>query len=140
MGKLAGFGTELQLYNGATYDTVAGVTNLGGPGLKLDTVDVTTHDQATAWEEVVATVLRTGEIALDIVYDPADGTHDPSTGLLYYLENKSSQLWKIVWPNHPTHTTWEFTAYCSGFSPTGEVAGALKAAITLKITGAPTLV
>jgi len=115
---------------------VAGVTNIDGPDLGLDTVDVTTHDQATAWEESVGTVLRSGEISLDIVYDPADATHDAGTGLAYRVEDKIYSFFKLIFADA---TEWVASGYVTGFKPTGKVDGALTATIKLKITAAPTL-
>ena len=142
MGKLAGFGTELQMSDMEvipTFNIIAYVKSMGGPSLKVDTEDVTTLEQATAWEEVVATIIRSGEISLEIVYDPAEGTHDATTGLLLNLAAKAVIDWKIVWPNHPTHTTWLVTALITGFEPGAPVEGGLTATVTLKPTGAVTL-
>ena len=61
MTKFAAFGTAL-LMDGTE---IAAVTSIGGPGLSLDTVDVTSHDQTAAWEEIAVTILRQGEMSLD---------------------------------------------------------------------------
>ena len=115
---------------------VAGVTNISGPGLGVDTEDVTTHDQATSWEENVATIIRSGEVSLDIVYDPANATHDASTGLVYRLEDKIYSFFKLIFVDD---TEWEFSGYVTGFEPSGPVGGALTATVKAKITGQPLL-
>ena len=117
---------------------VANVTNLSGPGLGVDTEDVTTHDQATAFEEVVATIIRSGEVTLDIVYDPAGATHDAGTGLVYRLEDKIYSFFRITFPDVGS-TDWEFFGYVTGFEPSGPVDGALTATVKIKITNQPTL-
>lgn len=114
----------------------AAVTNLGGPGLGVDTEDVTTHDQATAFEEVIATIIRSGEVSLDIVYDPADATHDAGTGLVYRLED---QIYSYFELNFSENTQWVFWGYVTGFEPGSPVDGALTAAVKIKITSQPTL-
>jgi len=117
--------------------TIANVTNIGGPGLGLDTEDVTSLDQATAWEEHVATILRSGEISLDLVFDPAGSTHkDATNGLLNDMKIRTSTTYSILFPGG---VTWSFTAYVTGFEPSAPVDGALTVACKLKITGAPTL-
>jgi len=115
---------------------VAQVTNISGPGLGVDTEDVTTHDQATAFEEVVGTIIRSGEISLDIVYDPADATHDAGTGLIYRMEDKIYSFFKLIFPDT---TEWEFSGYVTGFEPSDPVGGATTAAVKAKITGQPLL-
>jgi len=115
---------------------VAQVTNISGPGLAVDTEDVTTHDSTAAYEEVVATIIRSGEVTLDIVYDPADGTHDAATGLLYRLEDQIYSFFKLIFSED---TEWESSGYVVGFEPGSPVGGALTASVKLKITGQPLL-
>jgi hypothetical protein len=84
MAGIAGFGAELLLSDGAAapgYNLVANVTNIGGPSLALDVEDVTAHDSTGGWEEVIATILRTGEVTLDINFDPASLMHKIGTGV-----------------------------------------------------------
>jgi predicted secreted protein len=83
MAGIAGLGAELLLGDGASspnFNLVANVTSIGGPALALDTEDVTAHDSTGGWEEVVPTILRTGEVTLDINYDPASQMHRMGTG------------------------------------------------------------
>lgn len=122
---------------GVAYTTVASVTNVGGPGLALDTADVTTHDDATAWEDVITTILRSGEVSMDIVYDPNAATHSTATnGLLDRYQDKTSTAVRITFPGS---VLWYFSAYVTGFEPSAPFDGALTAAIKMKINGAPTL-
>jgi hypothetical protein len=115
---------------------VAQVTNISGPGLGVDVEDVTTHDSTNAWEEQVATIIRSGEITLDIVYDPADGTHDAATGLVYRLEDQIYSFFKLIFSED---TEWESSGYVVGFEQGSPVGGALTATVKLKITGEPLL-
>ncbi len=121
---------------GVVSTTIAQVKSIGGPSLSLDTEDVTTHDSTAAFEEVVATILRSGEVNLDIVYDPAGATHSASAGLLDYVENKTLVFCDLVF--FSTYN-WTFGAYVTGFEPSAPVDGALSATVTLKIAEAPTL-
>lgn len=133
--KYSAFGTLLK--RGAT--AIANVKSISGPGLKLDTEDVTSHDSTSGWEEVVGTILRSGEVSLDIVYDPADSTHkNASGGLLHDLTSRAATTFNLVFPTSPA-ATWSFSAYVTGFEPSAPVDGALTATVTLKVTGAVTL-
>lgn len=122
---------------GETLTAVAQIQNMSGPGLSLDTEDVTTHDSTGAWEEHVATILRSGELTLDLIYDPNHATHDASTGLISMLEARIPVGFEITFA---TSYTWAFAAYVTGFEPSAPVDGALTASVTLKLTGAPILV
>ncbi len=121
---------------GETLSPIAFISNISGPGLSADTEDVTTHDSTGAWEEHVVTILRSGEVSLDIVYDPEEETHDASTGLIAMLEARLPVGFEIVFPNT---TAWAFAAAVTGFEPSAPHDGALTAAVKLKITGAPIL-
>lgn len=135
MAKYAAFGAHLLRIAAE----IAGVKSIGGPGISLDTEDVTSHDSTEAWEEVVATILRTGQITLDIVYDPNAATHkNAATGLLYDLTTRASAAYSIVFATTPA-VTWSFTAYVVSFEPSAPVEGALTASVALKITGKPTI-
>ena len=135
MSKYSAFGTLLK--RGAT--TIAAVTNISGPGLSLDTVDVTSHDSTGAWEEVAATILRSGEVSVDIVFDPNAATHkNASGGLLYDLISRTAQTFSIVFPSTAA-VTWSFSAFVTGFEPSAAHDGGLTATIKLKITGQPTI-
>jgi predicted secreted protein len=135
MTKYSAFGTQFK--RGAT--AIAQVTNISGPGLSLDTEDVTSHDSTGGWEEVVGTILRSGEVTLELAYDPNAATHkNAAGGILADLVSRASTSYSIVFPSSPA-VTWTFTALCTGFEPSAPVDGALTASVTYKLTGQPTL-
>ncbi len=135
MANYAAFGTLLKIAG----TTVAGVTNIGGPGLTLETIDVTNHSSASAWREFVGGLKDGGEISVDIVFDPVAATHkNASGGLLYLLTTRASASFTITFPD-AAPTTWTFAAFVTSFEVGAPVADGLTASVTLKITGAPTL-
>ncbi len=135
MAKYSAFGTVFN--RGAV--AVAAVQNISGPGLSLDTEDVTSHDSTGAWEEVVGTILRSGEVSLDLIWDPGDATHKNSSGgLLYDMTSRTSTTYSLVFPSTPA-VTWSFTAFVTSFEPGAAHDAALTATVKLKITGQPTL-
>jgi predicted secreted protein len=133
--KYAAYGTTF----GTTGDAViAHVKSLTGPGLKLDTADVTTHDSAGGWEEVVGTILRSGEVKLELVYDPADATHkNAGVGLLAIMIGRATDGFTLTFPNA---SAFIFNAYVTGFEPSAPHDKDLSATVTLKLTGSPTIV
>ena len=139
MAKYDAYGTAL--YKGTNTGTAYGqVVSISGPSLSLDTVDVTSHDSTSAWEEVVATILRSGEITLEIVYDPANATHKYATGgLLYDMVSRTAITLTLIFPDTAT-TEWTFSAFVTAFEPSAPVDGALTASVTLKPTGVVTIV
>lgn len=132
MAKYDAFGTQL-LKDAVPY---AQITNISGPGLSLDTEDVTSHDSDGQWEEVVGTILRSGEVTMDLVFDPAGATH---ADLLTDLAARTLiTTFHIQWSDDAP-TTWDFKAFVTGFEPSAPVGGALTAVVKFKLSGQPTL-
>lgn len=142
MGQgISSFGTLLKLGDGGSpeqFTTIAEVKDISGPALALDTEDATSHSSTGGWEEVVPTVLRSGEVTFDLNFAPTHATHNPATGLIADMVNRVRRDFQLVFPD-AGHTTWQFSAYVTGFEPSAPVAGVLGAAVTLKVTGQPTL-
>lgn len=135
------FGTLLKVGDGATpevFTTVAEVTALNGPSLSQDTVDVTSHSSTGGWAEHVATIIRAGEIGLEVNFVPTDDTQDAVAGLINDLEGQTLRNFQLVWPDSGS-TTWSFAAYVTKFEPSAPVGGGLTASCTLLISGQPTL-
>jgi len=133
---LAGFGTKLKMGDGAetpTYAEIAGVTNISGPSFSVDTEDVTDMDSTNGWEEHIPTIKRSGEVALDIHFEPTETTHTDVTSALG--EQRSFQL---VFPDDSS-TQWDFDAIITGFETEEPYDGKISGSINLKITGEPTL-
>ena len=147
-GKKSAFGAILKADALAgdiagTYRTVANISAIKGPGLAVDTVDITSHDSTGGWEEVIATVLRSGEITLDIVYDPSAVTIKYVNWLLGKMAAKTLEGFKILFNDETVEanrSTWLFNAYITGFEPDMPFDGALTASMKLKISGQPTIV
>lgn len=135
MAKYAAYGTTF----GPTGEAVvANVKSISGPGIKLDTEDVTTHDSTGGWEQVVGTILRSGEVSLELVYDPANATHsNVAHGMLGLLILKASHSFTLTFPDT---TAWTLPGLVTGFEPSAPHDGALTATVTIKLTGQPTLV
>ena len=126
-----------------TYRDVAYISAIKGPGLALDTADVTSHDSTGGWEELVATVLRTGEVTVDINYDPAAVSIKYVNGLLGKMVAKTLEGFKIYFNDdtvEASRSIWAFNAFIVGFEPDTPHDGALTASMKLKLSGAPTIV
>lgn len=132
MSKTSAYGTTLVMDG----DPIAQVTNIAGPNLALDTVDVTTHDQAEAWEEHISTILRTGTLSIDIIYDPGLADH---VAVLAGMVGKEAVEFELRFPDI-AYSQYIFDAFVTGFNPSAPVDGALTAGVTIKVTGEPLLV
>jgi len=140
MAKFDAYGTKLYRGTSGAGDLYGQVSTISGPGLTADTIDVTSHDSTSAWEEVVVGILRSGEITMEIVYDPANAFYaNAGTGLLADFIARASITLTLKFPD-TAGTEWTFSAFVTGFEPSMPVDGALTASVTFKPTGAMTLV
>lgn len=134
-------GTLLKAGNGAAtevFTTIAEVTNIGGPSLALDPVEVTNMDSTAGWREFIGGLLDGGEVSLTINYLPTNATHNASNGLIADMTNRTKRNFQLVFSDGSS-TTFSFTALVTGFETGEPVDGQLTAEVTLKITGQPTL-
>lgn len=127
------FGTRLQRRVGGggpgAWETVAHATSIGGPGLSREEYDVTTHQSPGQWEEIIFGIKRSGEVSVDVNYNPAE--HD---GLLSDFSDPNPLGYRMVWPDD---SEWEFEAGLTGFEPDAPHDGQLTASLTFKLSGEP---
>ena len=130
--------TSTNTQAGTVYTTIAQVQNFGGPKLSTDIIDVTAHDSPGSWEESIATILRSGELTMDILYDPVLVTHSYTStiGLLYEYKERMIVWHKMTFPTTPA-ASWYFAGIVTGFEMSANYDDALRATVTLKLTGQP---
>ena len=135
MAGLDAFGTQLErsdMGGSPVFTAIANVTSFKGPGLKRNTVDVSTHDDADNFMQFIGTLVDPGEVSLDINYDPS--SHDD---LIADFADTDARNYKLVYPD--AASTWAFGAFLTGFEAQAPVDGKLSATVTFKITGKPVL-
>jgi len=107
-------GTQLQRGDGAdpeNFATVAKINNISGPNFSLDIDDTTDLDSPGGWEEVIPTILRSGEVVLDLSFLP-DNTSQ--LGLIEDMFGRILRNFQMIFPDTAA-TTWLFSAYVVGF-------------------------
>ena len=134
-------GTLLKIGDGGTptevFTTIGEITNITGPGVTLDTIEVTNHSSPGGCEEHIPSVLRTGEVTFDINFVPGSPTQSFATGLIGDAVSRTLRNFELLFPNL---VKWEFAGYVIGFEPDAPFDGKLGASVTVKPVGQPTLV
>lgn len=135
-------GTLLKMGDGGgteVFTTIAEVKNISGPSMSRDTFDLTTHSSTGSWREFGTGLKDAGEVSFDINYVPTNATHRLSTGVLGDFNSGVRRNYQLVFPNAGA-TTWSFSGFVTSFETSAPVDDLLGASITIKLTGAPTLV
>lgn len=138
-GAISAYGTYLKIGDGAgteAFTTIAEVQKIGGPKLKLDTKEVTSHSSTGGWREFIATLLDAGEVSFDGNFIPTNATQSQSSGVLKDMKNRTKRNFQLILPDT---TTWTFAAFVTGFEISAQFDDVLSFSASLKITGAPTL-
>jgi predicted secreted protein len=124
------FGTVLRT---DTFATITQVLDISAFNIAQTMLDDTTHDSPGGWEEVVAGIVKSGELSLDIVYDSDDVTHvalrADSIGRLV------TRNWKLVAPSLITLQEFRFTGGVAGLETKSPVNGLQTASIKFKVSG-----
>lgn len=133
---LAANATKFQRGTGTplTYSDIAEVTDLKGPGMKVDAIEATGYDSDGA-KEYIGGLLDGGEVSLELNFVPTDTGH---VALRTAFMAKNVGDYQIVFPDTPS-TKWSFQALITGFELATPVDDKVTATVTLQITGTPTL-
>lgn len=119
-----------------TYNTLAGVVSIQGPGISNDVLDATELASTGGWREKIAGLKDGGDLTLELHYVPDNAAHgDAGDGLLATLVAGTAYNFQISWPDTST-TLFQFAAIVSNFTPSAPFDGKLTSSVTLSITGA----
>ena len=123
---ISAFGTTLSW---EAHD-IAELTGITGPGLKLDMLDVSSHDSASGFRERVAGMGDAGGVKLDGNFYAGDV--NGQAALINALINKSQGTVLITFPDGATFSA---EAFVTAFEPTAPFDNKLSFTCTLNLTG-----
>jgi hypothetical protein len=138
--RIHAYGTQLQMSDGAgtpVFTAIAGLTNIEGPGISVESHDSTAHDSANAAREKLPGLFDAGQVSIEGYYDPSSATHDSTTGIVFVARSRLIRAFKIIDVDTGASTT-AFNGFFVSFNPTRPFDGLMGFSATLEITGLPT--
>lgn len=132
-----GYGSDFQRGDGGSpedFASVGEITAINGISLTKDTVDATHMQSPDAWEELISSIKRTGEISVDVNYVP---NSDASTAAIQDVNSSSPKNYRIVFPDN---SSWTFKAHAVGFEIGIPVEDKMTGTFTYKPTGKPAFI
>lgn len=138
MSETLALGTELLIGDGASpevFSEVAALREFSPPGLSVDTEETTNHSQTDYFRQFRPTLIDPGELSGTLLFDPADATHDDSTGLLSLLLDRQRHNMKIRIPTDPI-LNYDFSGIVTSFQPGTPTDAHLTADFNVKLSGA----
>jgi len=131
---VAGVGTVVRKWDGASsWDNIAEVTNISGPGMTREMIDVTSLDSTSGYREFIAGFRDAGTIVLSMNYTRA--------GLDMFkadFEDNETKFYEIVLPDDDA-TSLEFEGLVQEFPFTIPTDSQITMEVTIKITGEVTV-
>jgi len=131
---ITGVGTVFRRWNTTTseWDTVAGITNIGGPSASRETHDTTALDTTGGYKTFITGFRDAGEITLSMIFNRAE--YDD---MVTDFETEAAQNYEIVLPDDEA-TSLEFEGLVTAI-PLTIPATPVTLEVTIKLTGAITV-
>lgn len=127
---VSAFGTTFSI--GST--VVAELTNISGPSMSRNTIDVTSHDSDDGYMEFVGGLRDGGSFSIE-------GNFTNETGQAALVTNFNSNDAESCTITFPTETpiTWTFDGLVTDFDTSAPQDGKLSFSATIKVSGKPVL-
>jgi hypothetical protein len=101
MSKKAAYGTQLRYTDpdDSSLVRVHYVADITGPGINVETIDVTTHDSPDAFSEFVAGMADGADVSFDLIFDAGPAGHQR---LLDLMDDRITMTWSLLLPRPET--------------------------------------
>ncbi|MEW7009490.1 phage tail tube protein [Lentilitoribacter sp. EG35] len=130
-----GHGSEWRRGDGAdpeVFTKLAEITSINGISVTKDTEDATHMDSPERWEEVISSIKRTGEISIEMNFDPDGAT---TTNCLADVNSNTPKNYQFASPNDDVE--WIILCHATGFELGVPMESKMTATATYKPTGKP---
>lgn len=130
---ISGVGTVIQKWSisSSVWTAIAEVTNISGPGMTRDLIEVTSLDSTDGYREFIAGFRDGGNVVLSMNY-----TRSGLDEFLADFESDTIQNYEIVLPDG---TSIEFEGFVQEFPLTIPTDSQITMETTIKLSGAPTI-
>lgn len=128
------FGTLFLRGDGETpeeFEPVGEATDISGPEMERDTLEVTSHQSPGGFREWVGGLKDGGEVSFEVRYDPE--IHNP---LQVDFEDPQPRNYRIQLPDVPGGM-WEFQGFITNMGLSFPLEDAMACSFTFKVTGMP---
>ncbi len=113
---------------------IADVKGISGPSLTRDLADVTALDSVNGFEEVLPTILRTGDVTLSLAFNPDDAGHIDLRDDVVTASGKNFEIEFPPTAASGTVQTHSFEAFVTNYTNQIETGAEITADVTLKPT------
>lgn len=126
-------GSLFKWHNGTALVAVTQIRNLNGPDESIDVADSTHMDTVGGKRTFIPTLVNSGQITLEIEYDPDDVMH---IALVADAEAKTSRPFQITETDAAPAKTKDGTGIITALSFVRDFSAVLMLNVTIQVTGA----
>lgn len=126
---VSGVGTIFHKWNGSAWVTISEITSIKGPGMKRDTIEVTSMDSLGGYKEFIAGFRDSGTISLSMNF-----TRDGYDALKFDFESNELSYYEIVLPDADI-TSFEFSGLVTEVPLTIGAKDAITMDVSIQISG-----
>jgi len=126
---MSGVGTTFSRWSGSSWVAISEITSIKGPGMKRDTIEVTSMDSLGGYKEFIAGFRDSGTMALSMNFSRAG--YD---ALKTDFESNELAYYEIVLPD-AVHTSFEFTGFVTEVPLTIGAKDAITMDVSIQISG-----
>ncbi len=138
MAGFSAFGTKLLMCSATaaptTGDEIGDLTNISGPSMSAEEIDVTSHDSTGAFRESVVSFLDPGSISLEGNLMSGGGAED----MVSAYNDRAKQSFEIIFPT-TDELSWKFDGYVTGVETGAPYDGKATFSASIRVTGEPVL-
>lgn len=116
---------------------VGNVTDIDGPSIEAEDIDVTDLDSADQFREYVRGQVDGGTVTLAVNLDPGSAVHMTTLleGMSASDPEDATKAWTIE--NTINELSLDFNGYVKSWSPKASKGNALSVSVAIKVTGKP---
>lgn len=118
----------------STADELGDLTNISGPTMSAEEIDVSSHDTTSDYREFVSGFLDAGEMSLEGNLRSGGGAED----LVDAFNDREERNFEVIFPT-TDDLKWAFKGYVNGVETGAPFDGKADFSASVRITGAPTL-
>ena len=139
MAKSAAYGSALAIKRLQTgsFTVIAHVSDMSGPEISLENIDVTTHDSPDNYTEHVAGLRDGGTFTFELQFNNALAGHETLVSDVSAGKIHDFQLRYPGWVNEAGGGYWAFTGTFDKFTTATPVKGSITASVAIKLTQDP---
>lgn len=126
---VSGVGTIFHKWDGSKWVTISEITSIKGPGMKRDTIEVTSMDSLGGYKEFIAGFRDSGTISLSMNF-----TRDGYDALKADFESNELSYYEIVLPDTDI-TSFEFSGLVTEVPLTIGAKDAITMDVSIQISG-----